>query len=187
MTMGGNPTAQPGMGQSLFDSAMELKATDVPNVRQAVPFFNVKDIEASLRFYVTGLGFTIARHWNPEGRVRWCWLELGGAALMLQEYWKEWTAWRLACRPAWPGRIDLLHVRGCDRRLSRRDSAGDRGVEAIRRQQLVGHVVRRSGWLPARLREPHGRSRGYGVLGPRVMRSAAVRSLFRPVSNCEVL
>jgi hypothetical protein len=44
--------------KSLFDIAMELKATDVPNVRQAVPFLNVKDIEASLGFYVKGLGFT---------------------------------------------------------------------------------------------------------------------------------
>jgi hypothetical protein len=27
----------------------------------------------------------MTRHWAPDGRVRWCWLELGGAALMLQE------------------------------------------------------------------------------------------------------
>ena len=75
--------------KSLFEMAMGLKATEAPNVRQAVPFFNVKDIEASLRFYVDGLGFTITRHWNPEGRIRWCWLELGHAAIMLQEYWQD--------------------------------------------------------------------------------------------------
>ncbi len=75
--------------KSLYDTAMELKSTDIPNVRQAVPFFGVKDIEASLRFYVEGLGFTVTRHWNPQGRIRWCWLELGCAALMLQEYWKD--------------------------------------------------------------------------------------------------
>jgi len=75
--------------ETLFDVAMELRATDVPNVRQAVPFFNVKDIEASLRFYVEGLGFTITRHWDLDGRIRWCWLELGRAAVMLQEYWKH--------------------------------------------------------------------------------------------------
>jgi lactoylglutathione lyase len=62
--------------KSLFDVAMELQATDVPNVRQAVPFFNVKDIEASLRFHVEGLGFTITRHWDPDGRIRWCWLAI---------------------------------------------------------------------------------------------------------------
>jgi lactoylglutathione lyase len=74
---------------TLFDVAMELQATDIPNVRQAVPFFNVKDIEASLRFYVDGLGFTMTRHWEPGGRIRWCWLELGEVAIMLQEYWKD--------------------------------------------------------------------------------------------------
>jgi hypothetical protein len=34
--------------KTLFDAAMELQASDIPNVRQAVPLFNVKDIEASL-------------------------------------------------------------------------------------------------------------------------------------------
>jgi len=60
-----------------------------PNVRQAVPFFNVTDIEASLRFYVDGLGFAMTMRWVPEGRVRWCWLQLGEAAVMLQEYWRD--------------------------------------------------------------------------------------------------
>ena len=60
-----------------------------PNVRQAVPFFGVTNIEASLRFYVDGLGFRRTLQWEPEGRIRWCWLELGDAALMLQEYWKD--------------------------------------------------------------------------------------------------
>ncbi|MGE0464056.1 MAG: DinB family protein [Vicinamibacterales bacterium] len=59
------------------------------NVRQAVPFLGVRDVQASLRFYVDGLGFTMTKDWSPEGRVRWCWLELGDAALMLQEYWKD--------------------------------------------------------------------------------------------------
>lgn len=68
---------------------MASRATDLPNVRQAVPFFGVKDIDASLRFYVSGLGFKLTQQWAPEGRIRWCWLELGGAALMLQEYWKD--------------------------------------------------------------------------------------------------
>src|SRR5262245_29146685 len=59
------------------------------NVKQAVPFFGVTDIDTSLRFYVNGLNFKIKVHWAPEGRIRWCWLELGDAALMLQEYWKD--------------------------------------------------------------------------------------------------
>ena len=55
-------------------------------VKQSVPFFMVTDINASLRFYVDGLGFTKTIEWTPGGRIEWCWLEHGGAALMLQEY-----------------------------------------------------------------------------------------------------
>lgn len=63
-----------------------------PNVQQAVPFFMVTDIEASLRFYVDGLGFAISHEWRPEraaGRIQWCRLQLGHAALMLQEYRRD--------------------------------------------------------------------------------------------------
>jgi catechol 2,3-dioxygenase-like lactoylglutathione lyase family enzyme len=59
------------------------------NVQQAVPFLWVKDMQASLRFYVEGLGFTRTKQWVPDeqtGNIRWCWIELGQAALMLQEY-----------------------------------------------------------------------------------------------------
>jgi lactoylglutathione lyase len=64
------------------------------NVKQAVPFFGVVDMESSLRFYVDGLGFKVKRHWIPEndghypseGKIRWCWRELGDAAIMLQEF-----------------------------------------------------------------------------------------------------
>jgi len=68
---------------------MSASASIGSNVKQAVPFFNVTDIEASLRFYVEGLGFTLANQWAPEGRTRWCWLQRGGAAVMLQEYWRD--------------------------------------------------------------------------------------------------
>ena len=45
------------------DSTREIMPADAavaPNVKQAVPFFNVTDIEASLRFYVDGRGFVPA-------------------------------------------------------------------------------------------------------------------------------
>ena len=58
------------------------------NVERAVPFFGVTNIDESLRFYLDGLGFEMKKKWMPEGKIRWCWLELGGAALMLQEFWK---------------------------------------------------------------------------------------------------
>jgi lactoylglutathione lyase len=64
------------------------------NVRRAVPFFHVTNMDATLRFYRDGLGFQMKRWWipdqpgesEPHGRVRWCWLELGDAAIMLQEF-----------------------------------------------------------------------------------------------------
>jgi len=75
---------------------MPVASTTSVNVRQAVPFFGVTNMEASLRFYVDGLGFKMKRWWipdrpadKPDGRIRWCWLELGEAAIMLQEFLPE--------------------------------------------------------------------------------------------------
>jgi len=59
------------------------------NVQQAVPFFAVANIEESRRFYVEGLGFEMTKNWIDEGKLRWCWLQLGGAALMLQDFRTE--------------------------------------------------------------------------------------------------
>jgi lactoylglutathione lyase len=58
------------------------------NVQQAVPFFGVSNMEASLHFYIDGLGFEMANKWTPDGdgRVRWCWLQHGNAAIMLQDH-----------------------------------------------------------------------------------------------------
>jgi lactoylglutathione lyase len=56
------------------------------NVTQAVPFFRVRDMEASLRFYVDGLGFSKTIEWAPDGKLQWCWLALDGVAIMLQQY-----------------------------------------------------------------------------------------------------
>jgi len=62
--------------------------TDV-NVKQVVPFFRVSDMQRSVRYYTDGLGFVMKHQWVVDGKLRWCWLELGGAALMLQEFAKE--------------------------------------------------------------------------------------------------
>jgi catechol 2,3-dioxygenase-like lactoylglutathione lyase family enzyme len=59
------------------------------NVEQSVPFFGVSNMDASLRFYVDGLGFEMTNKWIVEGRVRWCWLQVGGASLMLQEFARD--------------------------------------------------------------------------------------------------
>jgi lactoylglutathione lyase len=56
------------------------------NVKDVVPFLCVSSMEESLRYYLDGLGFTIKHKWVVDEKVRWCWLVLGGAALMLQEF-----------------------------------------------------------------------------------------------------
>ena len=58
------------------------------NVKQTVPFFWVQDIGRSVTFYQT-VGFQLTNQWVDEGKLRWCWLQMGGAAIMLQEFWKE--------------------------------------------------------------------------------------------------
>jgi catechol 2,3-dioxygenase-like lactoylglutathione lyase family enzyme len=45
---------------------MTVASTTSVNVKQAVPFFGVTNMEASLRFYVDGLGFKVLQ---SEGQV----------------------------------------------------------------------------------------------------------------------
>ena len=69
---------------------MSSGTTGQANVEQAVPLFGVSSMDASLKFYVDGLGFVMTNKWIDEGKLRWCWLQLGGAAVMLQEYRPDW-------------------------------------------------------------------------------------------------
>ena len=63
------------------------KETEVDeNVQQSVPFFAVSNMEVLSRYYVEGLGFEITLKWVVDDKLRWCWLQRGGAALMLQEF-----------------------------------------------------------------------------------------------------
>lgn len=65
------------------------EGTSDSNVKQAVPFFAISNMENSLHFYVYGLGFEMTHKWIDEGAVRWCWLQRGGAALMLQTFQRD--------------------------------------------------------------------------------------------------
>jgi lactoylglutathione lyase len=72
---------------------MTVQTKTATNVKQAVPLFAVSNIEESVRYYEC-LGFEMTKKWIDEGKLRWCWLEHGNAALMLQEFRKEGTdAW----------------------------------------------------------------------------------------------
>jgi catechol 2,3-dioxygenase-like lactoylglutathione lyase family enzyme len=68
-----------------------MAANPLPNenLKQVVPFLLVTDLERSVRFYTDGLGFVMKNQWVPDGKLRWCWLRRGGAALMLQEFAKS--------------------------------------------------------------------------------------------------
>jgi hypothetical protein len=68
---------------------MSAAPVTTANLTQVVPFLGVTAMERSLGFYLDGLGFTMKNKWEPEGRIRWCWLTRGGASLMLQEFAKE--------------------------------------------------------------------------------------------------
>jgi catechol 2,3-dioxygenase-like lactoylglutathione lyase family enzyme len=104
---------------------------DEPNLKQAVPFFMVTDMAASLNFYVDGLGFRKTLEWVDEGALRWCWLQQEGVVLMLQ-------AWRPGRRPEGPlGQGVSVCVMCADALRFRRETRA-RGVEAVR-QPFVGN------------------------------------------------
>ena len=65
---------------------MSTQAMTEVRAKQLVPLLMVRSMDASLRFYVEGLGFTLTNTWKPDGKIRWCWLEHGSTALMLQEW-----------------------------------------------------------------------------------------------------
>jgi lactoylglutathione lyase len=64
---------------------MTEQASQAKNLQRAVPFFSVEDMEASLRFYIEGLGFAICKQWTPRGKIEWCWIERDSVAIMMQE------------------------------------------------------------------------------------------------------
>lgn len=69
-----------------LETQVDPKTKNKTNVQQAVPFFGVSNMEKSVQFYVDGLGFEMTKKWIPRGRIEWCWLQLGDAALMLQTF-----------------------------------------------------------------------------------------------------
>jgi lactoylglutathione lyase len=116
------------------------------NVKQAVPFFGVANMERSLAYYVDGLGFAIKHKWVVNGRVRWCWLALGGAALMLQEFFKEGHAsWVPAEKPGVGVSIYFM----CDDSIAIYHEVRSRGIEAS--EPFVGNAL----WVTG-LTDPDG-------------------------------
>lgn len=94
---------------------------------EVVPFLRVSSMERSLRYYVDGLGFAMKNKWVVEGKVRWCRLELGNAALMLQEFPKEGhDSWVPAGKPG--EGVSLCFT--CEDALAIYHDVTSRGIEA---------------------------------------------------------
>jgi lactoylglutathione lyase len=89
----------------------------------------------------------MTRKWTPDGdgRIWWCWLELGNAAIMLQSFAKKVLlpgqrkaklagAYPSACnaKTLWP--------------FTKRSRVWDRREKAIRRKRDVSNVSARPGW-----------------------------------------
>lgn len=55
------------------------------NVQQTVPLLMVTDMNKSRAFYCDGLSFEMTGQWEPDGKLAWCRLDHGGAAIMLQQ------------------------------------------------------------------------------------------------------
>lgn len=115
---------------SAGDWTMDLPTKTATNVKQAVPFFRVSNIEASVRYYVDGLGFELAQKWIDEGKLRWCWLQLGDAALMLQEFHKP---------PEGRVGVGVSICFNCEDALAIYREVTSRGIEASR--PFVGNAM----------------------------------------------
>ena len=71
-------------------STAKLDTTKLANnIELPVPFFAVRNIQNSVRFYTEGLAFEIKKQWTPDDKLRWCWLERDSIAIMLQEFRTE--------------------------------------------------------------------------------------------------
>ena len=127
--------------------AVTSSAAVEANVRQAVPFFWVRDLSASLRFYVEGLGFVLTKEWVDGAKLRWCWLERGGAALMLQEFWTEGPRRNVPDGPTGVG-VSICFL--CDDAVALWREFSSRGIPAERpfvgNGMWVTHVVDPDGY-----------------------------------------
>jgi lactoylglutathione lyase len=116
------------------------------NVQQSVPFFAVSDMKFSIHFYVDGLGFEITQKWIDDGKLRWCWLQRGGAVLMLQEFRRDGhDAWIPECKVGEGVSIYFI----CEDALAIYREVTARGVEVS--NPFVGNSMWTTG-----LRDPDG-------------------------------
>jgi uncharacterized glyoxalase superfamily protein PhnB len=125
---------------------MPTQTTHKSNIKQAVPFFWVSDMEASLKYYIQGLGFELTNKWLDHEKVRWCWIQHGGAALMLQEFWKRGKHTNTPVGKLGEG-VSIYFI--CEDALTFFNDVRSRGIAATQ------PVVRNSLWTTS-LHDPDG-------------------------------
>jgi lactoylglutathione lyase len=93
-------------------------------------------MDRSVLYYLYGRGFTITKKWMPDGKLRWCWLVKGRAAIMLQEFW---TDGRHTGRPEGKLGQGMSVVFICEDALAIYRDVTSRGIEAS--EPFVGNAM----------------------------------------------
>lgn len=93
----------------------------------------VTSMDRSLAFYIDGLRFTIQNRHVADGRLRWCWMSPGGAAVMLQE---ASSPPRDKLAPAGALGTDAAFYFQCRDALAIYREAAARGIHALREPQV---------------------------------------------------
>lgn len=112
---------------------MSANPAPAHNVTGLIPLLMVTSMERSLTFYIGGLDFKMQNRWIPDGRLRWCWMSLGAAALMLQEA-SESTREKMAA-DGMLGNGAALYFQCSDAVAVYREAAA-RGIPALREPQV---------------------------------------------------
>jgi lactoylglutathione lyase len=113
--------------------AMSSAVAPLHNVIAVVPLLMVTNMERSLAFYIDGLGFIVQNRWVLDGRLRWCWMSIGGAALMLQEAVGSSREKLTAAGPLGNG-VSLNF--SCSDALAIYRNAATRGIHTLREPQV---------------------------------------------------
>lgn len=125
---------------------MSLETKSKPNIKEAVPFFGVSNIETSIRYYVNGLGFEMTHKWIDEGKLRWCCLRRDNVSLMLQEFGKDDRHQNLPQGKLGTG-VSICFI--CENALAFYHEVTGRGIQAAR--PFVGNAM----WVTS-LTDPDG-------------------------------
>jgi catechol 2,3-dioxygenase-like lactoylglutathione lyase family enzyme len=93
------------------------------NLREAIPFFRVADMDRSVHFYVDQLGFAVKNQWVDDGKLRWCRLQREGVSMMFETQHEEF-------RPKGPPGVGVTIAFICEDAIALYREFSGRGVDA---------------------------------------------------------